>query len=125
LRKIDGVPLAIAHSTSAYPCPNDKLNLRMIHTLQREFPGLPIGYSGHERGLQTSVAAAAIGATFIERHITLDRTMWGSDQAASLEPGGLQRLVRDVRVVESALGDGVKRVYDEERPLIERLRRRN
>ena len=84
----------------------------MIHTLQGEFPNVPIGYSGHEIGLQTTLAAVALGAVFVERHITLDRAMWGSDQAASIEPPGLQRLVRDIRVISEALGDGVKQVYD-------------
>jgi N-acetylneuraminate synthase len=116
-------PLAIAHCTSAYPCRVDQLNLRMIHTLQAKYPAHPIGYSGHETGLTTSVAAVALGATFLERHITLDRAMWGSDQAASIEPGGLMRLTRDVRVVEAALGDGVKVVYESELPLLKKLRR--
>ena len=113
----------LVHATSTYPAANDELNLRMIGTLMAEYPNVPIGYSGHERGLQTTVAAAALGACFIERHITLDRTMWGSDQAASLEPGGLIRLVRDVRVIEEALGDGVKRVYEGEYAAMRKLRR--
>ena len=116
-------PLAIAHCTSAYPCPPAELNLRMIETLRARYPECPIGYSGHETGLQTTLAAVCLGATFVERHITLDRSMWGSDQAASVEPGGLQRLVRDIRVVERALGDGVKQVYERERPLLDKLRR--
>ena len=115
--------LLIAHATSAYPCPSDQLNLRMIHTLQRRFD-CPIGYSGHEVGLQTTLAAVTLGAAFVERHITLDRAMWGSDQAASIEPWGLMRLVRDIRVIEKALGDGVKRVYDSELSARQRLRRR-
>lgn len=115
--------LLLAHTTSAYPCEPEELNLRMIQTLQRRYE-CPIGYSGHERGLQTTVAAAAMGATFVERHITLDRAMWGSDQAASVEPQGLERLVRDIRVVEKAIGDGVKKVYDSELPIIKRLRRK-
>jgi N-acetylneuraminate synthase len=114
--------LLIAHSTSTYPCPPDELNLHMIATLRREFD-LPVGYSGHEVGLQTTVAAVAMGACFVERHITLDRAMWGSDQAASVEPGGFHRLVRDIRVVETALGDGVKQVYESEMPAKARLRR--
>jgi N-acetylneuraminate synthase len=114
--------LLLAHSTSAYPCEPEELNLRMIATLRAEFD-CPIGYSGHEVGLQTTVAAAVLGAAFVERHITLDRAMWGSDQAASIEPGGLTRLVRDIRVVEAAMGDGVKRVYDSEIPVRNRLRR--
>jgi N-acetylneuraminate synthase len=119
---LDGAPLLIAHSTSTYPCPPAELNLRMLATLRDEFD-CPVGYSGHEVGLQTTVAAVALGACFVERHITLDRAMWGSDQAASIEPGGLIRLVRDIRVVEAAMGDGEKRVYDSELPVRERLRR--
>lgn len=114
--------LLIAHSTSSYPCDPSELNLRMIQTLGEKFD-CPIGYSGHEVGLQTTVAAVVLGATFVERHITLDRAMWGSDQAASIEPHGLFRLVRDIRIIEQALGDGIKKVYDSEKPLIRRLRR--
>jgi N-acetylneuraminate synthase len=115
--------LLLAHSTSTYPCPPEELNLRMIHTLQARFK-CPVGYSGHEVGLQTTFAAVTLGAAFIERHITLDRAMWGSDQAASVEPWGLMRLVRDIRVIEQALGDGVKRVYDSEMKARQRLRRK-
>ena len=113
--------LVVLHCTSSYPARNDELNLRMIETLASEF-GVPVGYSGHETGLQTSLAALTLGACLIERHITLDRAMWGTDQAASLEPHGLTRLVRDIRVIESALGDGVKRVYDSEIPVMQKLR---
>lgn len=116
--------LVIAHSTSAYPCPNEELNLRMIPTLVEKF-GLPVGYSGHEVGLQTTYAAVTLGACFVERHITLDRAMWGSDQAASVEPWGLTRLVRDIRVIEQALGDGVKKVYESEMSSRQKLRRTN
>lgn len=119
---LDQDRLLIAHTTSSYPCKPDELNLRMIQTLQKEF-NCPVGYSGHEVGLQTTYAAVTLGACFVERHITLDRAMWGSDQAASVEPWGLMRLVRDIRVIEKALGDGVKVVYESELPLIERLRR--
>lgn len=122
VKQIDPDKLLLAHATSAYPCKPEELNLRMIGTLQNEFD-CPIGYSGHEVGLQTTYAAVALGACFIERHITLDRAMWGSDQAASVEPGGLMRLVRDIRTIESAMGDGVKRVYASEVPMIEKLRR--
>lgn len=115
--------LILCHATSSYPAAPEELNLRMIHTLMHVFPDVPIGYSGHEVGLQTSVAAVALGACFVERHITLDRAKWGSDQAASVEPGGLQRLVRDIRITEAALGDGVKRVYDSELPVLKKLRR--
>jgi len=116
--------LVLAHSTSTYPCPPEELNLRMINTLQARF-NCPVGYSGHEVGLQTTFAAVTLGAALIERHITLDRAMWGSDQAASVEPWGLMRLVRDIRVIEQALGDGVKRVYDSEMKARQRLRRAN
>ncbi|WP_310393426.1 N-acetylneuraminate synthase family protein [Hymenobacter sp.] len=115
--------LMIAHSTSSYPCPPQELNLRMVPALQAMFPGLPIGYSGHETGLATTVAAVALGASFVERHFTLDRAMWGSDHAASVEPGGMAKLVRDIRDVEEALGDGQKRVYDSELEPRRRLRR--
>jgi len=114
--------LLIAHSTSSYPCKPEELNQRMIHTLQHEFD-CPVGYSGHEVGLQVTYAAVVLGACFLERHITLDRAVWGSDQAASVEPGGFMRLVRDIRVIEQAMGDGVKKVYESEKPLIKRLRR--
>ena len=115
-------PLFVAHSTSAYPCKPEELNLRMIQTLGNKFPGIPIGYSGHETGLATTVGAVAMGATFVERHFTLDRAMWGSDHAASVEPQGLQRLVRDIRDVETAAGDGVKKVYESELGPMKRLR---
>ena len=94
----------------------------MINTLQAEYPNVPVGYSGHEVGLQTTLAAVALGAVFVERHITLDRAMWGSDQAASVESQGLERLVRDIRIIETSLGDGVKTVYDGELPM-KKLRR--
>ncbi len=106
--------LLIAHSTSAYPCEVEELNLRMIHTLKELWPDVPIGYSGHEVGLSPTWAAVAMGATFLERHVTVDRAMWGSDQAASVEVMGLHNLVRNVRDIEAALGDGVKKVYESE-----------
>lgn len=115
--------LLIAHATSTYPCPPHELNLRMIETLKEKFSGVPVGYSGHETGLATTWAAVAMGATFIERHITLDRAMWGSDQAASVEPGGLDRLVKDIRDIELAMGDGIKRVYESELGPRAKLRR--
>ena len=119
---LDSNRLLIAHSTSSYPCKPEELNLRMIQTLQREFD-CPIGYSGHEVGLQTTLAAVVLGACLVERHITLDRAMWGSDQAASVEPHGFARLVRDIRVIEAAMGDGVKQVYESELPSRNKLRR--
>jgi N-acetylneuraminate synthase len=115
--------LLLAHATSTYPCPTGELNLRVISNLRERFPFTPIGYSGHEPGLAPSYAAVALGAAFLERHITFDRTLWGSDQAASVELVGLERLVRDVRTVESALGDGVKRVYESELAARKKLRR--
>ncbi|HEY2982032.1 MAG TPA: N-acetylneuraminate synthase family protein [Anaerolineales bacterium] len=117
--------LLLMHCTSTYPCEPEELNLKMIETLRAEFPKLPIGYSGHEVGLVPSAVAVALGACMVERHITLDRAMWGSDQAASVEPGGFERLVKYIRVTEAALGDGVKRVYDSEKPSMKKLRRVN
>ncbi|MBI5667991.1 MAG: N-acetylneuraminate synthase family protein [Chloroflexi bacterium] len=114
--------LIILHCTSTYPSKVEELNLRAIHTLKERYD-VPIGYSGHEVGLATTLAAATLGACMVERHITLDRAMWGSDQAASIEPHGFARLVKDIRAVEAAMGDGVKRVYDSEVPILEKLRR--
>lgn len=114
--------LVILHSCSTYPANYNELNLRVIPVLAKQF-GVPVGYSGHETGVPSSVAAAAIGACVIERHITLDRSMWGSDQAASLGPSGLEQLVRDIRLVEMSMGDGVKRLLPSEVPVMEKLRR--
>ncbi|GEK86368.1 N-acetylneuraminate synthase [Microbacterium aerolatum] len=113
----------LLHATSTYPMEPEEANLRMISTLRDRYAGVPVGYSGHERGLQISLAAVALGAVAVERHITLDRTMWGSDHAASLEPAGLEHLVRDIRVIEAALGDGVKRVFPGEQAPMAKLRR--
>jgi N-acetylneuraminate synthase len=114
--------LVILHSSSTYPAHYQELNLRVIPVLQQQF-AVPVGYSGHETGIPSSVAAVALGACMVERHLTLDRAMWGSDHAASLEPNGMTRLVRDIRLIETAMGDGVKRVLDRELPVIEKLRR--
>jgi N-acetylneuraminate synthase len=114
--------LIILHATSTYPSPPNELNLNAIPAFAERYD-VPVGYSGHEVGLATTVAARALGACMVERHITLDRAMWGSDQAASIEPFGFQRLIKDVRATESALGDGVKVVYDSEIPVREKLRR--
>ncbi|MEU6712296.1 N-acetylneuraminate synthase family protein [Nonomuraea sp. NPDC046802] len=114
--------LIMMHSTSTYPLPPEEANLRTITTLKERY-GIPVGYSGHERGLQISLAAVTLGAVCVERHITLDRTMWGSDHAASLEPAGLEHLVRDIRIIEQAMGDGVKRVFPGEEAPKARLRR--
>jgi N-acetylneuraminate synthase len=113
--------LLITHATSTYPCSPDELNLRVMGNLRNRY-NVPVGYSGHETGLQTTVAAVALGACIVERHITLDRATWGTDQAASVEPAGLHRLIRDIRVVERAFGDGVKRVYASELPIRAKLR---
>ena len=114
--------LLIAHSTSSYPCKYEELNLRMITTLREKYP-VPIGYSGHETGLSPTWAAVALGANFVERHITLDRAMWGTDQAASVEVDGFYRLVRNIRDIETALGDGVKKVYESELSARRKLRK--
>jgi N-acetylneuraminate synthase len=114
--------LVIYHCTSTYPSNADEMNLRVIETLKAEFD-CPVGYSGHERGVTPSVLAVALGANSVERHITVDRTNWGSDQAASLEMAGLYHMVRDIRQVPALLGDGRKVVYPREIPIIEKLRR--
>jgi N-acetylneuraminate synthase len=117
--------LLLAHSTSAYPCLVDQLNLRMIDTLRHEFPNVPVGYSGHEVGLAPTWAAVALGAHFVERHITLDRAIWGSDQAASVEIMGMHQLMRNIRDIERSLGDGVKQIYPSELDTRKKLRRVN
>ena len=117
--------LLLMHCTSTYPCEPEELNLRMIETLRREFPDIPIGYSGHEVGLVPTAVAVALGACMVERHLTLDRAMWGSDQAASVEPWGFETLVKYIRVTERSIGDGVKKVYASEQPSLKRLRRVN
>lgn len=114
--------LVLLHTISTYPAKVSELNLRMIPVLRDRY-GVPVGYSGHEVGLASSFAAVALGACMIERHITLDRAMWGTDQAASVEPQGLMKLVRDIRVIEESLGDGVKKVTAEEVPIMKKLRR--
>jgi N-acetylneuraminate synthase len=114
--------LLIMHACSTYPASYDELNLRAIPKMAARY-GVPVGYSGHETGIPSSVAAVALGATSVERHISLDRAMWGSDQAASLEPNGISRLVRDIRLVERSMGDGQKRIYASEVPIMKKLRR--
>ncbi len=114
----------IYHCTSTYPSQNFELNLKVIKTLKEKFD-CPIGYSGHEKGIVSSTIAVVLGACSIERHITLDRTMWGSDQAASLEPEGLRKMIRDIRNLEEMLGDGIKKVYDSELVIKAKLRRKN
>jgi N-acetylneuraminate synthase len=114
--------LVLLHTCSTYPSQYTELNLRVIPTLRERY-GLPVGYSGHETGIASSVAAAVLGACIVERHITLDRSLWGSDQAASLEPNGLIRVIRDIRLVEQAMGDGTKAVVPSEVPVMQKLRR--
>lgn len=114
--------LVILHCVSTYPAELSDLNLSVIPVLSQRY-GVPVGYSGHERGVYTSLCAAAMGAVVVERHITLDRAMWGTDQAASVEPKGFELLVQEIRNFEKARGDGVKRVLDSELPIIKKLRR--
>ena len=120
--RLGSVPLTICHTNSTYPAPPDELNLRAITWLKTTYPEADIGYSGHETGLAPTLAAVALGATYVERHVTMDRAMWGTDQAASIEAGGIRRLVKDIRLVEKSLGDGVKRVMPSEQEARIRLR---
>lgn len=114
--------LVLLHACSAYPAPYRELNLRSIPVLRSRY-GVPVGYSGHETGLASSVAAVAMGACVVERHITLDRAMWGSDQAASLGPSGVTRLIRDIRMIEESFGEGTKKITPSELPIMAKLRR--
>jgi N-acetylneuraminate synthase len=114
--------LIILQSTSTYPADYIELDLKVIPELRKRYE-VPVGYSGHETGLSTSVAAVALGACLVERHITMERSMWGSDQAASLGPSGITRLVRDIRLAEMSMGTGSKRVFEREKPIIKKLRR--
>ena len=115
--------LIILHTCSAYPSDYNDLNLKVIPALRKKY-NLPVGYSGHETGIPSSSAAVAMGACVVERHITLERSMWGSDQAASLGTSGVIKLVRDIRLVEMSLGDGIKKVSEKEIPIIGKLRRK-
>jgi len=121
---LDTNKLVLLHTVSTYPAVDGDLNLKMIDKLRRAFPGIPVGYSGHEKGIQASMAAATVGAHVIERHITLDKNMFGTDQSASLEPQEFKDLISGVRLIEAAYGDGVKRVLDAEIPIISKLRRK-
>ena len=111
----------LMHTVSTYPMSDEDANLKMISTLKEKF-GCAVGYSGHESGLAISYASAALGISSLERHITLDRSMYGSDQSASIEPGGLIQLVGAVRKIEKAMGDGIKRIIDDEIPIAKKLR---
>lgn len=114
--------LIVLHCTSTYPCALGELNLKVIPLLQSQLE-CPVGYSGHEVGIVTSVAAVVLGAKMVERHITLDRTMWGTDQVASLEPPAMERLVKYIHGAEMSLGNGIKKVYGSEIPIMKKLRR--
>ena len=114
--------LIILHATSTYPSAYEELNLKAIPELRKRYE-VPTGYSGHETGIPSSSAAVALGACMVERHITLERSMWGSDQAASLGQSGIARLVRDIRLVEMSMGSGIKKVFESEKPIIQKLRR--
>jgi N-acetylneuraminate synthase len=116
-----GCSFELMHTVSTYPMKDEDANLNMIHTLRKRF-NCNVGYSGHEVGLAVSYAAAALGITSLERHITLDRAMYGSDQSASVEPNGFKQLVGAVRKIESAMGDGKKRMLDEEISIAKKLR---
>ena len=120
---LSGIPLVLLHTVSTYPAKEEEINLRAIAKFRNEFPAIPIGYSGHEPGIAASVAAATLGAHVIERHITLDKKMFGTDQGASLEPQEFAELVKEVREMERAFGDGVKRVWPSEIPIREKLRK--
>lgn len=120
---LENSQLMLAQSTSSYPCKEEELNLKMIETYKQIYPTIPIGYSGHETGLAPTLAAVALGATFVERHITLDRAMWGTDQAASVEIHGMMQLVKNIRDIEKALGDGKKKVYQEELKNLNKMRK--
>ncbi len=122
---LDKSELILLHTTSSYPCAPEELNLNMIKTLRNQFPELIIGYSGHEVGLASTLAAVTLGAKVIERHITLSRAMWGTDQSASIEMAGMTKLVKDIRTIESSLGDGIKKVYDSEQTPLQKLRLKN
>ena len=115
--------LVVLHCTSTYPSKLEELNLKVIHWLKKEF-NCPVGYSGHETGIVEPVMAVVLGACAVEKHITLDRAMWGSDHAASLEPNGLNRLVRDIRNLPICLGNGEKRVFESEIPILQKLRKK-
>lgn len=115
--------LILCHSVSSYPAPIEELNLRVVSNYRERYPDLVIGYSGHEVGLTATYTAVALGAAFVERHITLDRAMWGTDQAASIEPHGLQTLVRKIDGVRKSLGNGLKEVAPSERDVRKKLRR--
>jgi N-acetylneuraminate synthase len=113
--------LIVLQTCSSYPAKYDELNIRVVPMFMKRY-GIPIGYSGHETGLPSTVAAVALGACVVERHITMDRAWWGSDQAASLEPNGINRLIRDIRLVEISMGSHEKSISPREFPIMQKLR---
>ena len=115
--------LVLLHACSTYPAYYEELNLRAIPAMKQLPMAFRCGYSGHETGIASTLAAVVLGACCVERHITLDRAMWGSDHAASLEPNGITRVVRDIRLAEQSMGDGVKKVVEREQSIIKKLRR--
>ena len=119
--KEENCPFELMHTISTYPMKDEDANLKMINTLRDKYQ-CNVGYSGHEVGLAISNAAAALGITSLERHITIDRSMYGSDQSASVEPAGFRQLVGAVRKIEKAMGDGVKKVIEAEAPIAANLR---
>ena len=119
---LNNTELVIMHCNSSYPAKDEELNLNCIKTLIKKYPQHIIGYSGHEEGITPSLVAALLGAKLIERHITIDRAMWGTDQGASIEFSGLRRLVRDLSLIDKWLGDGIKRLYESEIPVKKKLR---
>ncbi len=123
VRILNSVPLVLLHTVSTYPAKEEEVNLRAIAKFRNEFPEAPIGYSGHEPGIGASIAAATLGAHVIERHITLDKKMFGTDQSASLEPQEFAQLIKEVREMEAAFGDGIKRIWPSEIPIKEKLRK--
>lgn len=122
---LSGTDLVILHCNSSYPAVNEELNLQYIKVLKEKYPDAVIGYSGHELGISASLVAAVLGAKVIEKHITLDRAMWGTDQGASIDFSGLRRIIRDLKTIPVWLGDGVKKVYDSEVKVKEKLRNKD
>jgi N-acetylneuraminate synthase len=114
-------PFELMHTISTYPMKNEHANLKLISTLKERY-GCNVGYSGHENGILVSLGAVGLGISSLERHVTLDRTMYGSDQSASIEIAGMKKLVEQVRILESAMGDGIKTILEEEIPIAEKLR---
>jgi N-acetylneuraminate synthase len=124
LSLLDPKNTIMMHAVSVYPAKPEQLNIGWIEDLKKNFPDIPVGYSGHEAGVTPSVIAVAkYGAVCVERHVTLDRAMWGSDQSASLEPQGMERVVKYIRSIPIVCGTGSKSILEEEKPILEKLRR--